>query len=235
MSNPEDQTILKGLYPIIDLECLSNSHSNSNASAARVAEVILDAGGGRINILQLRAKGQSADEIFTAAKEIRSLKSSFDFSFIINDRIDIALMSNADGVHLGQNDIPLGEARKLLGNNKILGLSTQNAAEAQEAKELGADYISLGPIFKTRTKLDARTPQGLDGLSNVAETLEKNKLPIVAIGGITKETIAKVSAAGASMAALISEILLAEDIGSMVAQLIKKIGPPPTPGQEAKE
>ncbi len=220
----QNQTALSGLYPIIDLEYLSLSHGK----AAHAAGIILDAGKNRINILQLRAKGQSANEILKAAREIRSLKDSFDFFFIINDRIDIALMSNADGVHLGQEDIPLNEARKLLGDEKIIGLSTHNATEALEAKELGADYISFGPIFKTRTKKDAHSPRGLDGLSKVTGTLNKDKLPIVAIGGITKESITEVLATGASMAALISEILLAEDIGSVVKELIMEIGPPPT-------
>lgn len=226
MANSGKQTTLSGLYPIIDLEYLTHSHSNGEA--ARVAGTILKAGCGKINILQLRAKEQNANKILKAAREIRSLKDSFDFLFIVNDRVDIALMSDADGVHLGQGDIPLDEARKLLGEEKIIGLSTHNITEALEAKKLQADYISFGPIFKTRTKLDAHSPRGLDGLSKVARTLEKGRLPIVAIGGITNESITEVLAAGASMTALISEILLADDISNVVTELIKKISPPPT-------
>lgn len=137
-------------------------------------------------------------------------------------------MSDADGVHLGQSDIPLSEARKLLGEEKIIGLSTHNVTEALEAKELSADYISFGPIFKTSTKKDAHSPRGLDSLSEVTGTLNKDKLPIVAIGGITKENVVQVLAAGASMTALISEILQASDISKVVTELTKKIGPPPT-------
>ena len=212
---------LFGLYPIIDLEYISPVDSS------RITGVILKAGADRINILQLRAKEQPAAVVLKAALEIRKLTESEKVLFIINDRIDIALMSNADGVHLGLSDIPIGEARELLGTEKIIGLSTHNIEEAREAIRLGADYISFGPIFKTRTKRDAHTPGGLNGLAAISRAMKDHLVPITAIGGITKENIEGTIKNGASMAAVISEILLSKDIPARVKELIKVIGPPP--------
>jgi thiamine-phosphate pyrophosphorylase len=219
MKSPKNPKFF-GLYPIIDLEYLSPN------DAPKVAGEILKAGEGRINILQLRAKGRPAGEVLKAAKEIRALTLSYNAIFIINDRIDIALMSSADGVHLGLADINITEARRLLGREKIIGLSTHNINEAKEAARLGADYISYGPIFKTRTKLDAHPPGGLDGLSEVSAAFKETRVPITAIGGMTTDIIAATIAAGASMVAVISEILLATDIPAKVRELIKEIGSP---------
>lgn len=211
------RSLLFGLYPIIDLEYISAD------KIVRVAREIISAGS--INILQLRAKGEPAGVVLKAAHELRALTLSRGILFIINDRIDIALMSNADGVHLGLTDTPITEARGLLGEEKIIGLSTHNSLEALEAVKLGADYISFGPIFKTCTKLDAHSPGGLEGLRTLSLSLKDSNIPITAIGGITKESIAQVISSGASMAAVISDILLAKDPAAKVKTLINEIGP----------
>lgn len=212
---------LFGLYPIIDLACISP------IDAVRVAGEILEAGIGSINILQLRAKDEPARAVLKTAKALRRLTLAHEILFIVNDRIDIALMSRADGVHLGLSDIPIKEARGLLGTEKIIGVSTHNIDEAKEAVKLGADYISFGPIFNTRSKPDAHPPGGISGLASIANSLKDLNTPIAAIGGITKVSAAQVIASGASMAAVISEILLAGDIGLKVKELIKECGPTP--------
>jgi thiamine-phosphate pyrophosphorylase len=161
-----------------------------------------------------------------AAKEIRAITLSYNAIFIINDRIDIALICDADGVHLGLADIDIIDARRLLGAEKLIGLSTHSINEAKEAIRLGADYISYGPIFKTQTKLDAHPPGGLDGLGEVSAAIKESRVPITAIGGVTQDSIAGTIATGASMVAVISEILLATDIPARVRELIKEIGSP---------
>ena len=209
-----------GLYPIIDLAYISCN------DAASLAEKILKAGLGQINILQLRAKDRPAGEILKAAKEIRALTLSYNAIFIINDRIDIALMSGADGVHLGLADIDITDARRLLGTDKIIGLSTHSITEAKHAMRLRADYISYGPIFKTQSKPNAHPPGGLDGLSKISAAVNKDQAPITAIGGITKDNIAGAVTSGASMVAVISELMLATDIAATVRGLINEIGSP---------
>ena len=128
--------------------------------------------------------------------------------FIINDRVDIALAADADGVHLGQEDFPIEEARKLLGN-KIIGITVHNVEEALEAEKLGADYISASPIFETTTKLDAGKPVGVKLIEDIKKEV---KLPIVAIGGINQENIEEVLKAGADGVAMISAIVTKDDV-----------------------
>jgi len=140
--------------------------------------------------------------------------------------VDIALLTDADGVHLGQDDLPVKEARRLLGNNKIIGYSTHNLREALEAVRLPVDYISFGPIFPTKTKEDAQTPKGLKLLSEVRKAVE---IPIVAIGGITETNMAHVLKEGVEGVAMISEILTVKDISQKINRVIataKKIKRP---------
>ena len=218
---------LFGLYPIIDTEYVALD------KAARVAETILNAASGRVRILQLRAKKSPAGALIKASRELRDVTLKAGALFIVNDRVDVALISKADGVHLGQDDIPVKEARKLLGMDRIIGLSTHNIEEALEAEQLGADYISFGPIFKTLTKKDARVPGGTQGLKKVSHALKDSNIPIVAIGGITRSSLSEVTASGASMAALISTILLAQDTAQTIKELLIEVGPPPPPPRSA--
>jgi thiamine-phosphate pyrophosphorylase len=136
--------------------------------------------------------------------------------FIVNDHADIALAVDADGVHLGQDDLPIEQARKILGPGKLIGISTHSPDQAQEAERRGADYIGFGPIFSTSTK-NAGAIQGLANLTVVRQTVA---IPIIAIGGIKKDTIKDVVKAGADGVAIISAILSAEDIGAAASEIL---------------
>jgi len=140
--------------------------------------------------------------------------------FIMNDNIDIAIKSKANGVHIGQTDANITHARSRLGVDAIIGVSTHNIKEAIEAEAAGADYISFGPIFPTQTKLDADRPKGLAAL---AELRRNVNIPIVAIGGITEDRAPDVIRHGANAVAVISDILLAKDIRQKTAALIKAV------------
>jgi thiamine-phosphate pyrophosphorylase len=163
------------------------------------AEAVLDAG---IRCIQLRQKDASRKEIYETAVVLRSLTSRYDASLIVNDHADIALACDADGVHLGQEDLPLQFARKIM-SNKIVGISTHSIDEALAAQQGGADYIGFGPIFPTRTK-DAGGPRGLEELSHIRE---KIKVPVMAIGGITADSVKGVMEAGADAAAVSGAVL----------------------------
>ncbi len=147
----------------------------------------------------------------------RAATRSYNCKLIVNDRIDVALASDADGVHLGQEDLPLSAGRKLLGR-KIVGISTHNLQQAEEAERNGADYIGFGPIFGTMTKATGYAARGIDGLKRIRAAV---RLPIVAIGGVTEENIEQVWRAGADSAAIISDILHAPDIPSKVTRILQ--------------
>lgn len=196
------------LYLIID------SFLTPAADIEKTATDIMDGGA---KILQLRAKKLSSKEFLETARIIRKITKDRGAVFIVNDRVDIALLTDADGVHLGQNDLPVREARRLLGNDKIIGYSTHNMREARVAKKLPVDYISFGPIFPTKTKEDAQTPKGIKGLSEIRKAVN---IPIVAIGGITETNLIYVLKEGADSAAMISEILTVKDISKKVNRLI---------------
>lgn len=205
---------ISGLYAVIDSSCL---RPESFADAARA---LLSAG---VRIIQARAKGLPSGELRAACEAVQKAAREYGAVFIVNDRVDIALMCGADGVHLGQDDIPVAEARRLLGASKIIGVSTHNAQEAAEAESDGADYISFGPIYPTKTKKDAQEPKGTPGLKEVRKAVG---LPIVAIGGINEENMREVFAAGADAVAMISNLLAAPapaDISAKTASVIEKI------------
>lgn len=205
-----DTDKIKGLYCIIDSAWMKLADTGS------CAHRLVEAG---VEIIQLRAKDQGSRAVCEAAKIIRAATKGKAI-FIVNDRLDIALLCGADGVHLGQDDIPLTEARRLM-PSAIIGVSTHNLEEAREAESFGADYISFGPIFQTRTKKDADSTKGIIGLKALAPNVG---IPIVAIGGITADSAIPVLGAGASAVAVISDILLAEDIGGRALEIISRIG-----------
>ena len=206
------KTAIKGLYAIIDTAYVKP------ADAAKVAFAMLSAGA---RIIQLRCKGSCSKEFLSLAKKIKKLGAKKKALFIVNDRIDVALMSGAGGVHLGQTDFPPEEARRLLGKNSLIGLSTHSLKQALEGERLYKsgiiNYISLGPIFKTKTKADAAPVVGLKTLNRAASAVT---VPIVAIGGITEKTLPSVMKQGADCAALISEVLAAPDIGKKTRSLL---------------
>ena len=168
-------------------------------------------------IVQYREKNKNKNQMHEAL-QLRKICDKNSAIFLINNDVKLALAVNADGVHLGQQDIGYSSARKLLGN-KIIGLTVHNAREAIEAERIGADYIGLSPIFKTFTKKDAGNPCGTAMIKKVRK---KTKLPIVAIGGITKQNVADVIRAGADSAAAISAVL-SGDVRKDVADFIKII------------
>lgn len=205
----EKKTIPR-IYPIIDSGLIAFEHMEKTAQAI--------ANGGA-KILQLRAKDFSSAEFLKSAMIIRKITKKNGIIFIVNDRVDVALLSDADGVHLGQEDIPVKEARRLVGDDKIIGYSTHNLREAHAAKKLPVDYISFGPIFSTKTKHDAETPKGIRGLS---EAVNAAGIPVVAIGGITESAVGHALKQGAASAAMISDILTAPDIAGKVRRLIQQ-------------
>jgi thiamine-phosphate pyrophosphorylase len=141
-------------------------------------------------------------------------------TFIVNDRCDVALAVGADGVHLGQEDLPLAEARAFLGREKLIGISTHNLAQALEAEAGGADYIGLGPIFPTPTK---EKPDPVVGVAGLREVRARVRIPIVAIGGITARNAAEVMAAGADAVAVVSAVLAAADPKAALTELLKAV------------
>lgn len=198
------------IYPIIDSSLVPFDNIE------KVTEAIVNGGA---KILQLRVKEFSSAEFLESARIIRKITLGNGVIFMVNDRVDAALLSNADGVHLGQDDLPVKEARQLLGNSKIIGYSTHNLREAMEARKLPVDYISFGPIFPTKTKQAAQTPKGLKGLAEVIKAVD---IPVVAIGGITEANIMYVFQQGASSAAMISDILTSPDISGKMHKLIRQ-------------
>ena len=159
-------------------------------------------------MLQLREKEASGKEFLEKAIKLRELTRKYNVKFIINDRVDIALLVDADGVHVGQSDIPCKSVRRLIGQNKILGVSARTVEEAILAKEHGADYLGVGAMFATSTKLDAKNVT-LDTLKEVKKQVE---LPIVAIGGLSLENLDILKECNIEGYALISAILGVEDI-----------------------
>lgn len=183
-------------------------------------EFVREAIKGGANIIQYREKEIPLRDMLKTAANLREITRNAGATFIINDRVDVALAVNADGVHLGQEDMPIETARKLLGDDKIIGVTVHNAEEAAEAEERGADYIGLSPIFATSTKSDAGNAVGTEMIKKIKE---KVKIPLVAIGGINEDNLSSVIKAGADGAALISAIVTKEDVKAAVRELKKKI------------
>jgi thiamine-phosphate pyrophosphorylase len=180
------------------------------------ARLLLDSGA---RILQLRLKNVPAREFADAAHSIAELCRRSGATFIVNDRADLAMLSGADGVHLGQEDLPLEAGRRLMGPDRLIGISTHSVAQAREAEANGADYIGFGPIFAGGTK-QTQTGQGVDALRRVRAAV---RIPIVAIGGITEATAREVIEAGADAAAIISDVLNSPDIRAKVRSLLKTL------------
>jgi len=172
---------------------------------------------GGASVVQLREKDCSTLEFFNVALEVKEVTTRYNVPLIINDRLDIALAVEADGLHIGQGDLPLKLARKLLGNGKILGYSVSNTEEARFGEDNGADYLGAGPIFPTDSKLDAVAPIGIEGLEAIVRSV---KIPVVGIGGISINNAKKVHQAGAAGASVISAILGAEEIEAAAKNLL---------------
>lgn len=172
---------------------------------------------GGVTLVQYRAKTASSAEMYNEALQLKALCDSFNVPLIINDRLDIAMAVGAAGVHLGQDDLPCAAARRILGEDYLIGVSAHNPAEAKTALQSGADYLGCGAVFGTATKADVKK-LGTEGLTAICR--EKG-LPVVGIGGVTADNYREVRAAGADGAAIVSGILAQPDIRATVRAIAK--------------
>jgi len=177
---------------------------------------------GGADALQLRDKEAGGRNLFSLAVEMREMaeKERGGCLFFLNDRIDIAQAAGAHGAHLGQDDLPAGAARALLGEGMILGISAATVEEAVEAEAAGADYLGVGPVFATPSKADAVPPVGLKGLRGIKEAVG---IPVVAIGGVSEDVVEEVFGAGADGIAVISAVAGAEDMLEAVRRLRRAV------------
>ena len=172
---------------------------------------------GGVTLVQYRAKTASSAEMYAEALQLKALCDSFKVPLIINDRLDIAMAVGAAGVHLGQDDLPCAAARKILGEDYLIGVSAHNPVEAKAALQSGADYLGCGAVFGTATKADVQK-LGTDGLAAICKA---KGLPVVGIGGVTADNYREVRAAGADGAAIVSGILAQPDIRATVRAIAK--------------
>jgi thiamine-phosphate pyrophosphorylase len=197
----EEKTVKKiGRFHVLTDTDLQNCFSHVELAELAIA--------GGADTIQFRQKTGETIQMIRIAEQIQALCKRAGVSFIINDRVDVAIASHADGVHLGQGDFPIPLARKLLGEGAIIGGSAGNAEEARKCFSEGADYIGFGPVYSTFSKVDAGPASGLDLLRQV---VEKIPLPIIAIGGITKDNALLVRETGAYGIAVISAVCCERD------------------------
>lgn len=182
--------------------------------------VVLEAVAGGVSVVQLREKGVEADVLLRIARELLGILRPLGIPLIINDFVELALEVGADGVHLGQGDGSVCEAREILGPRAIIGLSVENLEQARLAEEMGVDYIAASPVFGTPTKVDTGEPWGLEGLRELCGLV---RLPVVAIGGINLSNIEAVVEAGAAGVAVVSAIFKAQFPREAAEGLLNKI------------
>lgn len=199
--------LLPRLYPITDTLISGLSHAKQVEQFA--------AGGA--TFIQLREKRASPRDFYEAAREAMTLARTLGLRIVINDRVDIAIAVKADGVHLGQTDLPPDRARLLLGENRIVGYSTHTLEQALAATFAPVDYIAIGPVFQTRTK---DRPDEVVGLDTVGEVKRQVTKPLVAIGGITLDSARMVIEAGADSVAVISDLLMGNDIAERTRRFL---------------
>ena len=178
-----------------------------------LAETLLDAS---VRIMQLRLKDAEGRDFLAAARTIAGMCRKRGAMLIINDRVDIAILADAHGVHLGQTDLPVEAARRIAGPDKLIGISTHNLEQARAAEDGGADYIGFGPMYPGGLRNNI-TGQGLDSLRAIRAAV---KIPIVAIGGITEARIPEVLAAGANAVAIITDVVNAPDLPAKVRSIL---------------
>jgi len=208
-----------------NLYLITDRHQANGRSLTTVVEAALQGG---VKAVQLREKDLSAKELFELARSLRGLTSQYRARFFINDRFDIALAVEADGVHLGQNSFNPKDVREILDGSQftihssrfLIGVSTHSLAEARKAEEEGADFITIGPVFYSASKAGYGRPLGVEIIKSVKEAV---KISAFAIGGIKLDTISEVTAAGADGIAVISAIIGAEEPGIAAKDLLQAI------------
>ncbi|MBI4526502.1 MAG: thiamine phosphate synthase [Deltaproteobacteria bacterium] len=200
-----------------DLYLVTDRHQTAGRDLLRVLEQALDGG---VRAVQLREKDLGGRELYLLARDLKSLCERYRASLFINDRIDVALGIDADGVHLGTSSMPVDAARSLLGKHKLIGASTHSIREAEEAARAGADFVLFGPVYFTPSKAAFGKPQGLESLKSV---VEKIPLPVYAIGGVKPENVCEVKRTGVRGVALISAILTAAEPRAAAADLLRAL------------
>lgn len=208
---------MKMSLPDNGMYCIIGEEFSMGRSNVFVAKELIKAG---VRIIQYREKEKKSLSKFYECIEIREITRDAGVTFIINDDIDIAMLIDADGVHVGQDDLPISEVRKLLGTGKIIGVSTHSPEQAEAAVLQGADYIGVGPIYKTFTKKDVCAPVGLEYLQHVTSN---HSIPHVAIGGIKMHNLDDVLDAGAKCVCMVTEILGAKNIASAIDAFADKM------------
>ena len=199
--------VLPRLYAILDAALLK-------IPAKECAKSLVDAG---VRLIQYRNKRASGRELFEASRELAEYLNPLGVRFIVNDRTDVAVLAGAGGVHVGQDDLELEQARVVMGDGKWVGISTHNAGQFRGALETSANYIAVGPVFATGSK---ENPCPVVGVGFVRETRGLTDRPIVGIGGITLERAAEVIEAGADSVAIISDILGAENVSRRAREYV---------------
>ncbi|HWP47823.1 MAG TPA: thiamine phosphate synthase [Candidatus Limnocylindrales bacterium] len=202
--------------PELSLYLITDRHQTLGRNLLTVLEEAIRGG---VRAIQLREKDLSARELYTLAQEVRKLTEMAGVKLFINDRVDVALAIEADGVHLGQQSLPPHVVRRLIGN-KLLGVSTHNLQEALQAQDSGVDFITFGPLFFTPSKAPYGKPVGLEALKEVRKFIS---VPILGLGGIKKDSVREVLLAGADGISVISAILCASDVYQAAKELTEVV------------
>lgn len=202
--------VLPRLYVILDAALITSSQRDCGLRLAEAG----------VRLLQYRNKSVPARQLLEMSRELAEALCPLGVSFFVNDRPDVAFLAGANGVHVGQEDLDVEQARQVIGRDRLVGISTHNLQQFEEAVASSADYVAVGPVFPTSTKTNPDPVVGLDFVRKMRTLTEK---PIVAIGGITLERAAKVIEAGADSVAVISGILNARDPGDCARQYIKTL------------
>lgn len=201
------------LYMITDRKLVT--HHSSLIAVARQALK------GGVRAIQMREKDMGIPELLKMADKLRDLTKQFNASFFVNDRFDIAMAVGADGVHLTQNSIPAAAVRRTVKKKLLIGVSTHSLKEAREAEKGGADFITVGPVYRTPSKLKYGKPIGLDTLKKITSRIS---IPVFAIGGIKSSNIKHIKEAGAYGAAMIREVLASNNINRKAGEIVNLLG-----------
>jgi thiamine-phosphate pyrophosphorylase len=193
-----------------DLYCITSEEHSRGRSNLEVVSEMIKAG---VKVIQYREKEKKLLHKYNECLKIRDMTKEAGVTFIVNDHVDLAILVKADGVHIGQDDLPIEKVRELVGKEMIIGVSTHSPEQAEDAVRRGADYIGVGPLYRTYTKKDVCDPVGLDYLSYVVRNLS---VPHVAIGGIKQHNMHEVIERGAKCIAMVTEIVGADNIGEKI-------------------
>ena len=200
-----------------DLYCITSEEHSRGRSNIEVVSEMIKAG---VKVIQYREKEKKLLHKYNECLKIRDMTREAGVTFIVNDHIDLAILVRADGVHIGQEDLPIEKVRELVGEEMIIGVSTHSPEQAEDAVKRGADYIGVGPIYRTYTKKDVCDPVGLDYLRYVVRNIS---IPHVAIGGIKEHNMQEVLECGAKCMAMVTEIVGADNIGEKIRAIKEKM------------